>query len=183
MSFQPPPSSVILHLFALDLLWLKYALLLWDLAMLYVNTIAAIFQFSYTLYFYTYTVEKHNVKRVLIVTAIFLCSVLFYVKYLAVDDETAMYHLGLTCMASSVVSFASPLASVAEVMRTQCTECLAFSLCLTNFLVAIQWFIYGLIIKNNFVKVPNMLGSALCLVQLFLFVIYPRSKSQTRIEL
>lgn len=42
-------------------------------------------------------------------------------------------------------------------MKTQSTESLSFSLCLANFVVASEWFIYGILINDYFVQVLKIL--------------------------
>ncbi|CAD7013854.1 unnamed protein product [Ceratitis capitata] len=42
-----------------------------------------------------------------------------------------------------------------------------------TFLVSVQWVIYGVIISDTFIQIPNFLGCLLSLLQLCLFVIYP----------
>ena len=37
-------------------------------------------------------------------------------------------------------------------MKTQSTESLSFTLCLANFVVASEWFIYGILIDDYFVQ-------------------------------
>ena len=74
--------------------------------------------------------------------------------------------------------FASPLASLAQVIRTRSTEVLPFPLIVANFFVTSNWWLYGIILDDNFVLVPNALGWCLAMFQLLLFAYFP-SKRKT----
>jgi len=43
----------------------------------------------------------------------------------------------------------------AEVVKRKSTEFLTFSLCLANFIVSLQWCVYGLLVNDNFITVSN----------------------------
>ena len=88
------------------------------------------------------------------------------------------YVLGIVGCAMGVGFFASPLASLAQVIRTRCTEVLPFPLIVANFFVTSQWWLYGIILDDNFILVPNALGWCLATFQLLLFAYYP-SKRRT----
>ena len=42
-------------------------------------------------------------------------------------------------------------------MRTKSTECLAFPMCFANFVVALEWLMYGYIIEDLFIQVSEYL--------------------------
>lgn len=166
-----------------SVLWLRYGLLKTDMTLIYVNAAGAFIEFLYVLYFYSHADEKKPLHRMLLGATCILFATLVYIKYLAEDVETAKYHLGLLCTFGAVINFGAPLASIAEVLRTKSTECLALPLCLANFVVALEWFIYGVIIHDSFVKIPNVLGSMLGVAQLSLFVVYPRTENPPRYDM
>ncbi|CAF0952938.1 unnamed protein product [Didymodactylos carnosus] len=53
-----------------------------------------------------------------------------------------------------------------DVVQKQSTDSLSFPLCFANFVVATEWFLYGLLINDKFVQVPNFLGAILGLIQM-----------------
>ena len=75
--------------------------------------------------------------------------------------------------------FAAPLVSLFEVMRTKSTEVLPFAMIVANFLAGALWSMYGILIGDNFVKIPNFLGFGVSSFQLMLFAYYPTSSSSS----
>jgi solute carrier family 50 (sugar transporter) len=60
------------------------------------------------------------------------------------------------------------------VVEKQSTESLSLPLCFANFVVPIEWVLYGVLINDKFVQVPNFLGAILGAIQVALFYKYPR---------
>lgn len=101
------------------------------------------------------------------------------------DEELghARHVLGLVGAGLAVCFFASPLASLAHVIRMGSTEVLPFPIIFSSFFVSGQWCIYGMILDDNFVKIPNGLGWILATFQLSLFVWYPSKRKTSLIPL
>ncbi|VDP10289.1 unnamed protein product, partial [Soboliphyme baturini] len=59
-----------------------------------------------------------------------------------------------------------------EVFRTKSTRSLPFPLCVAGLAVSSQWFYYGVLVDDIFIKIPNAIGIILSLLQLSLFVIF-----------
>ena len=75
----------------------------------------------------------------------------------------------------SVLYCAAPLASIFTVVRSKSTECLPFYLILATIAMTGSWTLYGFIIEDMFVILPNLLGCLIASGQLLLFVIYKSS--------
>ena len=78
----------------------------------------------------------------------------------------------------SVCYCAAPLASVLTVMKTRSTESLPFYLILATIAMTSSWSLYGLIIKDAFVIVPNTIGCIIAIGQFMLFSLYPSTSSE-----
>ena len=72
----------------------------------------------------------------------------------------------------SVLYCAAPLASVVTVVRSRSTESLPFYLILATIAMTGSWTLYGLIIEDMFVILPNFLGCLIASGQLLLFAVY-----------
>ena len=79
----------------------------------------------------------------------------------------------------SVMYCAAPLASVVTVVRSRSTESLPFYLILATIAMTGSWTLYGFIIEDMFVILPNLLGCLIASGQLLLFVIYKSSNIKT----
>lgn len=87
--------------------------------------------------------------------------------------DTIKYYVGLICCSASIIFCATPLVSLRDVFRMKSTETLPFPLILMMFFMGGLWTLYGLIIKDAFVAVPNAIGCSLATFQLSLFAVFP----------
>ncbi|XP_052267272.1 sugar transporter SWEET1-like isoform X2 [Dreissena polymorpha] len=130
--------------------WLKYGLIVQNTVVIATNSFGSIMNFIYIIVFYTYSSKK-------------------------TDGQLALSHLGSYCVCLTIIGYGAPLVSLSDIVRSKSTESLHFVLILANFLLGLLWTLYGLLIADRYVQVPNFLGAMLALIQLSLFAIYPRS--------
>lgn len=164
--------------FIVACLWAKYAIIKNITQVLVVNSFASLLQFFYLVIYYTFTIRKSQFMKLFSVSSLLLFLPLIYVKYYQDDEEVAAAHFGSFCVLMSIISYGAPLASLTDVIRTKSTECMSFPLVFANFVVAIEWFLYGLTIEDINVQCSNFLGGVLCFIQLGLFVKYPSKSSK-----
>ena len=94
--------------------------------------------------------------------------------YILLEDHlpTAKFRLGIFCCSITVIYCSAPLASLQHVCRERTTASLPFYLILATMLVAAQWTLYGALISDLFVLIPNLLGCLVALFQLVLFCVF-----------
>ncbi|CAH1154120.1 unnamed protein product [Phaedon cochleariae] len=155
-------------------LWLRYGFLIQDRSLILVNTVGATLFFAYVVTFYLYSIKKTIVVRQFTGCLIFQIIALLYIHNTE-SPEGARSHLGLVCSGVTILFFAAPFTSLLHVIRVKNTDSLPYHLIFATFIVSIQWLIYGLVLKDPFIQVPNLLGCILSGVQLSLFIIYPKN--------
>lgn len=155
-------------------LWLLYGLVKNNSTILMVNFIGASLQLMYALFFLRYTSDQQHYIRSIAFAGIFLATVAVYLQYFLTEDSVAIQHAGVIASVATVIMFGSPLASLRSVIEKESTESLSFPLCLANLIVPIEWVLYGILINDKFVQVPNFLGAILGFIQVALFFKYPR---------
>jgi len=161
-------------------IWLKYAFLIDDSAMKLVNGIGVLLLSSSSVIFYKYTPNKTGALKQIVFAAGFFLTIAFYVNSMKEEaSENARYILGLVGDVLAVCYFGAPIASIAHVFRTGSTEVLPFPIILSSWFVTGQWWIYGNILQDSFVSVPNCLGWCLATFQLFLFVYFPSKRKSS----
>ncbi|XP_069111267.1 sugar transporter SWEET1-like isoform X2 [Argopecten irradians] len=165
--------------FIVACLWAKYGILQNITQVLVVNSFASLLQFLYLVIYYTFTVRKSQFVKLFFVSSLILFLPLIYVKYYQEDEALATAHFGSFCVLMSIVAYGAPFASLNDVMRTKSTECMSFPVVFANFVVAIEWFVYGYTIKDINVQCSNFLGAVLSFIQLGLFIKYPSKPKQT----
>jgi len=158
-------------------LWLLYGYSANNSTIIIVNLIGVILQTCYTLFYLRYTPDRTSYIRTVSTAVLFLVCVAAYLQFFAADQATNVYHTGLIASITTVIMFGSPLASLREVVQKQSTESLSFPLCFANFIVPSEWVIYGMLINDKFVQVPNFLGAILGFIQVCLFFKYPRQSA------
>jgi len=131
----------------------------------------------YCLCFYLFTSEKAETSRGIVLTALFVGGLQLYIQTEA-DAAAAQLRVGLLSSSMSVLYCAAPLATVVQVTRTKSTESLPLNLILATVAMTCSWSLYGIIIQDRFVLVPNILGCIIASGQLSLFAIYHSSSSQ-----
>ncbi|XP_074036243.1 sugar transporter SWEET1 [Leptinotarsa decemlineata] len=155
-------------------LWLRYGFLIQDGSLILVNTVGATLFFAYVVTFYIYSIKKTMVIRQFSICLLFLLIVLVYIHN-SKHPENARSHLGLICSGVTIVFFAAPFATLMHVIRVKNTDSLPYHLIFATFIVSLQWMMYGFILNDRFIQIPNLLGCILSGIQLSLFMIYPKN--------
>jgi len=168
-------SSILTFLMGvvMTFVWFNYGRLVGDSSLTTVNGVGLILQSFYVFCFYSITVNKLTTGKKIFIMGIVLMIVGSYI-HTEEDTSVAQLRIGWLGASMSVAYCSAPLASIQQVCRSRSTECLPFYLILATFFVTGQWALYGTIIDDNFVAVPNMLGCAAATFQLALFQYFPR---------
>lgn len=153
-------------------LWLRYGYLTGERIVTIVNIVGSTLMLLYTMMYYVFTVNKKSYVRQFAIAFIILLTAILYTKY-EEDKAEAVKIMGLICCGVTVLFFAAPLTMLLHVIKVKNTESLPFPLISASFLVSLQWVIYGLIIDDAFIQIPNFLGCILSGLQLSLFICYP----------
>ncbi|KHN87670.1 Sugar transporter SWEET1 [Toxocara canis] len=151
--------------------WWAYGYLKNDQTVLCVTTIQVVLYSSYLAFYWVMTKRKLMITaKVLLVIGI--CAGL----YLMVRCFGMKVHhpLGVICLCLNVADFAAPLANIKYVVRKRSSQTLPLPLCIANFMVSNEWFIYGLLKNDFYLILPNGVGAIFASVNLVLFVVLPR---------
>lgn len=60
------------------------------------------------------------------------------------------------------------------VLKKRCCDSMPLPLCTANLLVSSQWCLYGLLVGDVYIVIPNGAGVLLALLQMSLFLVFPR---------
>uniref|UniRef100_A0A914V9L9 Sugar transporter SWEET1 n=1 Tax=Plectus sambesii TaxID=2011161 RepID=A0A914V9L9_9BILA len=150
--------------------WLRYGFLKSDCSILTVNVVGVTSQILYLIYFYLYTQIKTLINRQLVAVVVSTTAMLPF--------EMVAPHLGFMCMVLNIANFGAPLTGLRRVITEKSCQSLPLPLCVANFLVSAQWFFYGFLVGDPFIIAPNAVGMALALIQLSLFIIFPKRPLQ-----
>ncbi|KAL7069717.1 hypothetical protein ACQ4LE_010766 [Meloidogyne hapla] len=155
--------------------WLGYGLLKKDQTVVFVNGVGLVFQTIYLAYYYMKTRLKTRLRHLILIECLIAVLTTFLIQNLSLSLNQKENFLGVICMLLNIATIASPLADIGQIIRSKSTESLPFMLCLANMTVCLQWLLYGFLVDDLYMKVPNSIGTIISSVQLSLFVIYPRT--------
>ncbi|TVU25283.1 hypothetical protein EJB05_27775, partial [Eragrostis curvula] len=163
------------------MLWIYYALLKSDECLLItINTAGCIIETIYIVVYLIYAPKKakmFTVKILLLLNVGVFGLILVLTLLLAAGDNRVVV-LGWVCVGFSVSVFVAPLSIIVlgslqrQVVRTRSVEFMPFSLSLSLTFSAVVWFLYGLLIKDKYVALPNVLGFTFGVIQMGLYAFY-----------
>ncbi|XP_075049571.1 sugar transporter SWEET1 [Mixophyes fleayi] len=152
--------------------WLYYGYLKGDGTLIIVNSIGASLQTLYIAAYLLYAAEKrHQLYQVFLAVGVLVVGFSYF--YLWIPDVSArLNQLGLFCSVFTISMYLSPLADLAQIIRTKSTKCLSFPLTVTTFLTATSWVLYGLQQNDPYIMVPNAPGIITSILRMWLFWMY-----------
>ncbi|XP_063229102.1 uncharacterized protein LOC134534550 [Bacillus rossius redtenbacheri] len=156
----------------LSIILLQNSLLMQDSNLIISGVVGLAIQIVYMLIYYIFCENKADFWTKVLKASIFVGLVLAYCAW--EDAAKARFWLGILITAFLLIYLASPLMSLGDVIRTKSTAMLPLPMILTGAVVSSLMLLYGIIIKDPFIQVQKAIGFGLSVIQLMLFVIYPR---------
>ncbi|XP_077212189.1 bidirectional sugar transporter SWEET14-like [Tasmannia lanceolata] len=170
--FQSVPYVVALFS---SMLWIYYAFLKTDASLLItINTIGCIIETMYIAMFIAYAPRNARIltAKLLLGLNLGVFSLILLVTLLLAKGSNRVKILGWVCVTFSVCVFVAPLSIMRLVIRTKSVEYMPFSLSLFLTLSAVMWFGYGMLMKDLYIALPNILGFVFGVLQMLLYCIY-----------
>jgi len=155
-------------------LWCTYGILKRDMLLCIVNSVGCITQALYMFVFLQNCDNKPIHLKKIFFVGTGAAVVLFFINF-GPESIDPIYYLGLVASSITVIMFGSPLSTMSEVIRSQNAETMSPILSVMTVLVSGIWFIYGYMINDRFVQIPNLLGCLLGIGQLYLIKKYGSS--------
>ncbi|XP_047050374.1 bidirectional sugar transporter SWEET13-like [Lolium rigidum] len=170
--FQSVPYVVALFS---AMLWIYYALVKSNESLLItINAAGCVIETIYIVMYLAYAPRKAKLftAKILLLLNVGVFGIILLLTLLLAKGEKRVVSLGWVCVAFSVSVFIAPLSIIGRVIKTRSVEYMPFSLSLSLTLSAVVWFLYGLLIKDKYVALPNILGFTFGLVQMGLYMFY-----------
>ncbi|EOY22579.1 Medicago truncatula MTN3, putative [Theobroma cacao] len=175
--FQSIPYVVALVSAAL---WIYYATLKSNAFLLMtINSFGCFVETIYTVVFIIYAPKKARIltmKLLLLFNFGGLLLILLLTHFFS-KGPSRIHIVGWFCVVSSAGVFAAPLSIMRLVVRTKSVEFMPFALSFFLTLSAIMWLIYGVLLKDFYISLPNIIGVVLGMIQMVLFVVYKKYKN------
>ncbi|XP_042037878.1 bidirectional sugar transporter SWEET3-like isoform X1 [Salvia splendens] len=145
-----------------------------------INGLGIFLELSFILiyFYYASTDGKKKVAMMTLPVLLLSCSVVLISTFVFHDHHHRKAFVGSVGLVASVAMYGSPLVVVRKVMQTKSVEFMPFYLSLFSFLASSLWMAYGLLSHDLFLASPNLVGSPLGILQLFLYCIYRNRGSE-----
>ncbi|KAL8226536.1 hypothetical protein R6Q57_016368 [Mikania cordata] len=164
--FQSIPYVVALFS---SMIWIYYATLKTDATLLVtINAFGCVIETLYITIYIAYAPKNIKIQTTKLVVSLNIVGfwvIALSTHYLA-EGPTRATILGWICLIISVSVFAAPLSIMKRVIRTKSVEFMPFGLSFFLALSAVMWFFYGLLQKDIYVALPNIIGFVLGVVQM-----------------
>ncbi|KAL6890174.1 hypothetical protein ACP4OV_008937 [Aristida adscensionis] len=170
--FQSVPYVVALFS---AMLWIYYALLKSDECLLItINSAGCVIETIYIAVYLAYAPRKARLftAKILLLLNVGVFGAILLLTLLLSTGQQRVVLLGWICVGFSVSVFVAPLSIIRQVVRTRSVEFMPFSLSVSLTISAVVWFLYGLLIKDKYVALPNILGFTFGVVQMGLYALY-----------
>ncbi|XP_072950508.1 bidirectional sugar transporter SWEET14-like [Typha angustifolia] len=174
--FQSLPYVVALFS---SMLWIYYAFLKTNAYLLItINSIGCIIETVYIVMYLTYAPKtaKISTAKILLLLNVGMFGLIFLLTLLLSNGSNRVSILGWVCVGFSVSVFVAPLSIIRLVIRTKSVEFMPFSLSFFLTLSAVVWFSYGLLTKDKYVALPNIIGFLFGISQMVLYIVYKDTK-------
>lgn len=137
----------------------------------FTNVMAGMF---YVLSGYVLTPSEDTRRRLELFTLTFLglWTALGFASTQITDEVFRNNMIGSTANIIVLLLFASPLSTIAKIMRLRNAASINKPFATAQVLNCLLWFVYGLVVADIYVWVPNALGLALGMVQMLLLLVY-----------
>ncbi|CAL4984508.1 unnamed protein product [Urochloa decumbens] len=174
--FQSVPYVVALFS---SMLWIYYALLKSsEFLLITVNAAGCVIETIYIAVYLTYAPKKAKLFTAMIVLLlnVGVFGLILLLTMLLSAGEKRVVLLGWVCVGFAVSVFVAPLSIIRKVMVTRSVEFMPFFLSLSLTVSAVVWFLYGLLIKDKYVALPNVIGFTFGVIQMGLYAFYRNAK-------
>ncbi|CAN6372109.1 unnamed protein product [Urochloa humidicola] len=174
--FQTVPYVVALFS---AMLWIYYALLKSnEFLLITVNAAGCVIETIYIVIYLTYAPKKAKLftAMILLLLNVGVFGLILLLTMLLSAGEKRVVVLGWVCVGFAVSVFIAPLSIIRKVVVTRSVEFMPFFLSLSLTVSAVVWFLYGLLIKDKYVALPNVIGFTFGVIQMGLYAFYRNAK-------
>ncbi|KAG2393473.1 hypothetical protein C9374_007004 [Naegleria lovaniensis] len=162
------------------LLWVTYGIIVEDTVIVITNAFGFCAACYYNWLFYRITDRKEEFISKCSIALIIYIVALGFVLFVAPTHKVVSY-LGFIAAVGAVVMFGSPLVNLKQVLEKQNAESIPLLVAIANTSCSFVWMLYGYLLSNSAILVPNLLGFCLGAVQLSLKYMYRNRGLQTKV--
>ncbi|KAJ0977688.1 hypothetical protein J5N97_013162 [Dioscorea zingiberensis] len=181
-SFQSTPYVVALFS---ALTWIYYSLLTSNILVLSINSLACVIECVYISIYLAFAPKKAKLStmKLLVLLNLGVFGILVLLTLTLLKGTQRIDIAGMICATFAISVFAAPLSIIKLVIKTKSVEYMPISLSFFLTLSAVAWLSYGVLLKDLFIALPNVVGFMFGIAQMILYCIYMNSKCETLPEI
>ncbi|KAL9666638.1 hypothetical protein QQ045_000973 [Rhodiola kirilowii] len=161
------------------LVWIYYASHLDNVLLIAINSLRVVIATVYILIFLKYATKetRMSIVKQLLCNSVVVGALVLIAQLIIINAATRVKFLGWACVIYSIAAFVAPLGVIEQVRRTKSVEFMPFGLSLLLTINTVMWSVYGSLLKDLYIQIPNFLGIPLGTAQLVLYMAYHNSEA------
>ena len=176
--YNPLPSTVFLMN---SVAWLFYGGLIKNIFIIVLKIVLVVVNLQLSLRSYIYaTNECRRQMEAIIQISIAILMVFYVLFFYDVTPDRTLFVYGYLCLVLNLLIFVAPFSTIRIVVATKNSSPIHIPFAVMGFLGTFFWFIYGLVIDEIPLIVPNAVGVLLNVSQLVLCVVLKREEVPQR---
>ncbi|CAN0375419.1 unnamed protein product, partial [Ectocarpus fasciculatus] len=170
--YNPLPSTVFLMN---SVAWLFYGGLIKNIFIIVLKIVLVVVNLQLSLRSYIYaTAECRQQMEAIIQISIAILMVFYVLFFYDVTPDRTLLVYGYLCLVLNLLIFVAPFSTIRVVIANKNSSPIHIPFAVMGFLGTFFWFIYGLVIDEIPLIIPNAVGILLNILQLVLCVLFKR---------
>lgn len=173
LNFEDSPIIVVFASYCNCFLWAIYGKMAERTQVKICNIIGAGFSLLYICIYLFYEIRKYIIDTILNVIIIISGSFATYRGlFILVDDKDVV---GKMCILASMIVFLSPIQLIYRVCKENNYILIPIYSAYVNICNTLSWIMFGILVKDVYVILPNLVGLALAIIQIAVFKYYKKT--------
>ena len=173
--FNDAPNLKVLLNYFICINWIFYSYLLKDKHIFFGNLSGALFSFFCIITFLVILAKLKKLKAFLFTIMLLSYTILSYLLFVLLIKNVDV--IGYICVALSLFSLVDSFSILKMAIKFRNYKFIPIKLCLFNLVATTCWIIYGFMIINFHVIIPNFIGMVSTFILMFIWNIFKKRKS------
>ncbi|EGC36063.1 hypothetical protein DICPUDRAFT_78286 [Dictyostelium purpureum] len=156
-------------------LWIAYGILTGNGTMLFTNSVGLLLAFYYVYNYWLYSSSRDYLYKIM-VASILAISIIF-ISFVGTNNnfDQRVERLGFQASVVCILMFAAPLERLFQIIKIKNSEGMLKGVAVLSMMCSLSWLVFGLLIIDKYIYIPNFLASLISITQLLVILKYPPS--------
>ncbi len=172
--FNDTPNLKVLGNYIIGINWFIYAYLIKNIHIFVSYLAACFFSIIFVATFILFLAKVKLFKALIFTVILLLYTIVTYLLLAILIKNTNV--IGYICITFTLFTFVYPITLIKNVIKFRNYKFIPIQLCVINLIVTTCWIIYGFMIINFHVIIPNFIGMIFTLILMFIWNIFKKRK-------